>query len=125
MEELAGIVIIVVVGVIFGLFISAAFLMWGARIATIESRTYGKALGATFLGGIASFFLSLVFSVVPGFGTVIGFICGYLIQALIMMPIFDTTFGKALGATVIASVLMIVVVGVIFLISIFLGISLV
>ena len=125
MEVLAGITLIVVVGLIVGLFISAAFLMWGARIATIESRTYGKALGTSFLGGVASLFLSLVFSVVPIFGTIIGLICGFLVQALIMMPIFETTFGKALGATIISSVLMIVVVGVIFLISIILGFSLV
>ena len=57
MDEIAVIILIVVVGGIFILFISAAFLMWGARIANIESRTFGKALGTTFLGGIASLFL--------------------------------------------------------------------
>jgi len=100
-----------VVAAFIGLLISAAFLLLGASIAGIENRTFGKAIGATILGGIASFILSLVLSIVPVIGTVLGFIGGFLISALIIMGIFSTTFGKALAATVLAWIFSIVVVG--------------
>ena len=110
--EIAGAVLaVIVVGVFIGLFISAAFLLWGARIAGVENRSFGKALGTTLLGGIASFILSLVLSVLPVIGTVVSFIGGFLIAALIMMAIFKTTYGKALWATILTWVLSLVVVG--------------
>jgi hypothetical protein len=111
MEVAGAVIAIIVLGVLVGLFINAAFLLWGARIAGIENRTFGKALGTTILGGLAAFVLSLVLSVVPVIGTVLGFIGGFFIAALIMMPIFGTTYGKALGATVLAWVLSLVIVG--------------
>lgn len=91
--------------------INAAFILWGARIAGIENPTFGKALGTTILGAVASFVVSLFFNVVPTIGIVIEVFCGFLINALIMMQIFSTTYGKALRATLIAWVISLVVVG--------------
>jgi hypothetical protein len=94
-----------------GIFISSAFLLWGAKIAGVEGRTFGRAFGTTLLAGIASPVLSALFSVVPVIGGVLGVIGGFLIAAVIMMGIFQTSFGKALGATVLAWTLSLVVVG--------------
>ena len=41
------------------LFVSAAFLLWGARLAGIERRSFGRAIGAILVGGIASFGIAL------------------------------------------------------------------
>ncbi len=109
--EVAGAIVAVVVGLFVVLLISTAFLLWGAGIAGIEQRTFGKALGVTVLGGIASGVLSLILSVLPVIGMVLGFIGGFFVTALILMPIFSTTFGKALVATVLAWVLSLVVIG--------------
>lgn len=91
------------------LFISASFLLWGARIAGIENRSYGRAIGTIFIGGIASFLLTLVLSSAPVIGTGAGILLGFCVSAVVMMSIFKTTFGKALAANLISWVLSIVV----------------
>ena len=35
------------------LFLSAAFLLWGARLAGVERRSFGRALSTFLLGGLA------------------------------------------------------------------------
>jgi hypothetical protein len=110
--EFAGLTIVLVVfTVLISLFIQAGFLLWGAKLAGIGRRTYGKAIGTLILAGIASVLLSWPLSSLPIIGAVAGSLGGFLITALIMMALFDTTFGKALGATVIAWVLGIIVLG--------------
>ena len=117
--KIAGLIIAVfAVAILIGLFIQAGFLMWGASIAKIENRSFGKALGTTILGWIASFVFSLMVIFIPYIGTVIGFAGGLLIAALIMMPIFSTTFGKALVATLLAWVLELAVIGGILLLGV-------
>jgi len=112
-----GLLVLIVVGALLGLLVQAAFLLWGARIARIEQRTYAKALGTALLGGIAAFILALVLGVIPIVGHVLGIIGGFFISALIMMPIFNTTFAKALGATVLAWTLFLVISGLLMLVA--------
>ena len=52
-------------GVLIVLFIMAGFLLWSARIAGIENRTFGKAIGSVVLGGWASVILSLALGADP------------------------------------------------------------
>ncbi len=87
------------------LFVQATFLMWGAKLAGIRGRTYGRAIGTLVLSGIACAVLSLPLSSLPVVGVAAGSVGGFFITALIMMALFDAPFGKALGATVIAWVL--------------------
>ncbi len=94
---------------LFWLFISASFLLWGARIAGIQNRSYGRAIGTIFIGGIASFVLTILLSSAPLVGTGVGILLGFCVSAVVMMSIFKTTFGKALAANLIAWVLSIVV----------------
>ena len=93
-EALAGGAILVIgLGLVIGLSISAMFLLLGARIAGIQNRTFGKALGSVILGGIAGAILSVVLSILlPVVGTVLGFIGSFIVHALIVMSIFSTTF---------------------------------
>ncbi len=91
------------------LFVSASFLLWGARLAGIERRSFGRAFGTIILGGIATAILTTVLSASPLVGTGLGVLLGFCVSALVMMSIFDTTFGKALAANILAWVLSIVV----------------
>jgi len=100
---------IIAVLALLWLFISASFLLWGARIAGIQNRSYGRAIGTIFLGGIASFLLTIVLSAAPIVGTGLGILLGFCVSAIVMMAIFNTTFGKALAANLISWVLSIIV----------------
>ena len=87
------------------LFVSAAFLLWGARIAGIERRSFGRAIGTLLLGGFASALLSGLLRSSPYVGAGLGVLLGFCVSAFVMMAIFDTTFGKALVANLLAWIL--------------------
>ena len=97
-------VLIVLAGSVamFWLFISAAFLLWGARLADIERRSFGRAIGTILLGGMAWFVVLAAFNAAPLVGTGLGLLLGFCVSAAVMTPIFDTTFGKALAANILA-----------------------
>ena len=99
------------------LFISASFLLWGARLAGIERRSFGRAIGTLLLGGIASALLTAVLSAAPLVGTGLGLLLGFCVSSVVMMAIFDTTFGKALAANILAWVLPFVLAGVLALLG--------
>jgi len=106
---LAGFAIAAIL-ILIGFFISAAILLWAARMVGIENRSFGKALGTLFIGGIASAILTTVLSAAPLVGTGAGILIGFCVSSVVMMGFFSTTFGKALGANIIAWVLGIIVV---------------
>ena len=54
------------------LFVSAAFLLWGARLAGIERRSFGRAIGTLLLGGLASALLSGLLRSSPYVGAGLG-----------------------------------------------------
>lgn len=83
-------------------FLSAAFLLWGARLAGIERRSFSRAIGTILLGGIAWLVVLAVFNAAPIVGTGLGLLLGFCVSAAVMTPIFDTTFGKALAANILA-----------------------
>ena len=87
------------------LFVSAAFLLWGARLAGIERRSFGRAIGTLLLGGFASALLSGLLRSSPYVGAGLGVLLGFCVSAFVMMAIFDTTFGKALVANILAWIL--------------------
>jgi hypothetical protein len=91
--------------ILFWLFVSAAFLLWGARLAGIERRSFGRAFGTILLGGAATALLAGVLSAAPVAGTGLGVLLGLGVSSLVMMALFDTTFGKALAANLLAWVL--------------------
>ena len=101
-----------VVFLVLWLLVSAAFLLWGARLAGVEKRSFGRAIGTILLGGIASFLLKLVLSgAAPVIGTGAGILLGFCVSSLVMMALFNTTFGKALAANLLSWVLSLLVVG--------------
>jgi len=93
------------------LFVSAAFLLWGARLVDIERCSFGRAIGTIFLGGIAWFIVLAVFNAAPLVGTGLGLLLGFCVSSVVMMAIFSTTFGKALAANILAWVLPFLVAG--------------
>lgn len=88
--------------VLLWLFLSAAFLLWGARLAGIERRSFSRAIGTILLGGLAWFVVLAAFNAAPIVGTGLGLLLGFCVSAAVMTPIFDTTFGKALAANILA-----------------------
>lgn len=91
------------VAILVWLLVSAAFLLWGARIAGIQKRSLGRALGTILLGGVASAILRFVLSsAAPVVGTGLGILLGFTVSALVTMGLFDTTFGKAFVANLLA-----------------------
>ena len=109
-------------GLLLWLFLSAAFLLWGARLAGVEKRSFGRAIGTIFLGGIASIILKLVLTgAAPVVGTGLGILLGFCVSSLVMMALFDTTFGKALAANLLSWVLSLIVVGVLAVLFAFLA----
>jgi len=123
MESIIGISVIIILCVIIWLFVSAMFLLWGARIAGIKNRSWGKAIGTIIVGGIALAILSVTLAPLPFIGQIFSAVGSFLVTALVMMPIFNTTFGKALGATILAWVLSIIVGVVIVFVLIAIGIT--
>ena len=91
------------------LFVSAAFLSWGARLAGIERRSFGSAIGTVLLGGIASVALAAFLGTATLAGPGLGLLLGFCVSAVIMMVTFDTSFGKALAANILAWVLSLLV----------------
>ena len=101
-------IIAICVGGLVGWFISAAFLLMGAAVAGVEGRTYGRALGATFVGSIL--YSAVSFAVIYFLGSsefgrtsdpilimALGALSGILVYVLMIQAIFGTSFGKALG----------------------------
>ena len=90
------------IGMLALLFLSSVFLLWGARLAGIERRSFGRAIGTIFLGHLAWIAVIAAFNAAPIVGTGAGLLLGFCVSAAVMAPIFDTTFGKALAANVLA-----------------------
>lgn len=102
---------LIAAGALLWLFLSAAFLLWGARLAGIEKRSFGRAIGTILLGGLASLLLAAVLSAAPLAGTAAGLLLGFCVSAAVMMVVFDTTFGKAFAANLLAWLLPFLVFG--------------
>jgi hypothetical protein len=94
-------------------FISSAFTLLAAKIVKVENATFGRAMLATFLGGLAagatSFVLGLLFSPLLVAGTILSAIGAYLVDSLVVKAIFGTSYGKGLLITLLAGVLAVAV----------------
>jgi hypothetical protein len=104
---------IIIVLFIAGFFIASAFTLLAAKIVKVENATYGRAMLATFLGGLAggatSFVLGLLFSPLLVVGAVLSTIGAYLVDSLVVKAIFGTSYGKGLLITLLARVLAVAV----------------
>ena len=99
------------------LFLSAAFLLWGARLAGVERRSFGRALATILLGGLAWAIVQALFLSAPLVGTGTGLLLGFCVSAAVMTSVFDTSFGKAFAANVLAWLLPFVLAGALFLLG--------
>ena len=98
-----------IVFLIVAFLISSAFTLLAAKIVKVENATFGRAMLATFLGGLAggatSFVLGLLFSPLLVAGAVLSMIGAYLVDSLVVKAIFGTSYGKGLLITLLAGVL--------------------
>ncbi|KPJ51969.1 hypothetical protein AMJ39_08935 [candidate division TA06 bacterium DG_24] len=87
-------------GAIVGIFIVAtiiaAFFMWlGAKLARVENATFVKSILAALAAAAITWIVSLIFSLVPVAGTIVGFVIGLILTIFAIKAIYATTFGKA------------------------------
>jgi hypothetical protein len=95
--EIIGAMLGTVIGMAIIATIIAAFFMWvGAKMAGVRRATFGKSIVAALGSAFITWFISLVFSVVPVFGTFLGFIIGLFFAILVIKASYNTSFGKAL-----------------------------
>ena len=66
-------------------FVAAAFLLWGARLAGVERRSFGRALATILLGGLAWAAVQALFLSAPLVGTGAGLLLGFCVSAAVMM----------------------------------------
>lgn len=91
----------------------AAFFMWiGAKMAGIKEATFGKSLIAAIGAEFIIWIFSLILSVIPVIGTVIGFIVGLTFAIFVIKGTYNTSFGKALVAWVFCVISEIVAIGI-------------
>ena len=105
LSALAAVGGIIIVLLIAGFFIASAFMLLAAKIVKVENAKFGRAMLATFLGGLAASAISIPFSFLGPPGAVIGAIGGFFLESLIVKAIFATSYGKGLLITLLAGVL--------------------
>lgn len=93
--------------------LAACFLLWGARIAGIENRSFPKAVLVVILSCIAGAACGAVFTFVlqVDFREWVNYVVSFVVEAFVVMLVFKTSFGKALVASVVSFVLSMVVIG--------------
>lgn len=95
--EIIGAMLGTIIGMMIIATIIAAFFMWvGAKMAGVRNATFFKSIIAALGSAFITWFISLVFSVVPVFGTILGFIIGLFFAILVIKASYSTTIGKAL-----------------------------
>ena len=115
-SALAAVGAIIVVVLIALFFISSAFMLLAAKIVKVENATYGRAMLATFLGGLAASAISIPLSFLGVPGAILGGIGGFFLESLVVKAIFATSYGKGLLTTLLAGVLAVAVAIVLILI---------
>ena len=95
--EIIGALLGMIVGIAIIATIIAAFFMWvGAKVAGVRNATFFKSIIAALGSAFITWFVSFVFSVVPVFGTILGFMIGLFFAILVIKASYSTSFGKAL-----------------------------
>jgi hypothetical protein len=105
LSAIAAVGAIIIVLLIAGFFIASAFMLLAAKIVKVEDVTYGRAMLATLLGGLAAAAISIPLSFLGLPGTILGTIGGFFLESLVVKAIFSTTYGKGLLTTLLAGVL--------------------
>ncbi|MDP2304180.1 MAG: hypothetical protein Q8N03_17360 [Ignavibacteria bacterium] len=86
-----------IVGIaILDIIFSSLTMMVGAKVAGIQNISFGKSLIAAIGASFITWIISLLFSIIPVVGTVLGFIVGLIFSLFVIKGAFSTTFSKAL-----------------------------
>lgn len=105
LSALAAVGGIIIVLLIAGFFIASAFMLLAAKIVKVENATFGRAMLATLLGGLAASAISIPLSFLGVPGSILGAIGGFFLESLVVKAIFATSYGKGLLTTLLAGVL--------------------
>lgn len=94
--DIIGVLLGAILGILILDIIFSAFLMLlGAKLARIENATFGKSLLASLGSAIVTWLITTVFSILPGIGTIIGFLFGVLLSIFIIKSVYNTRMEKA------------------------------
>ena len=124
MVELGAGLLIVAIFMIAGLLVYSALLLLTAAIASIEERTFGKAIFSTLAASFGTITVGFLTGVIPFIGQLIAFAASLLLPVIFTQVIFNTTFTKALVAELLRFLIVLAFSALLFLISIlFVGMS--
>jgi len=76
--------------------VSASFIWAGAKMARVPDATFGKAILAAVAGAFLSWLVSLLFSVVAGPGTLLGWAIGTFMVIFVIKNLYGVPLAKAL-----------------------------
>jgi len=89
---LGAIIGIAVLEVLFSTF----FMMIGAKLAKIKNVTFLTSFIAAIGCSIATWIITIVFSILPFVGTILGFLAGIAVSLFIIKSVFNTNIENAL-----------------------------
>ena len=75
--------------------LDSLFLHIGAKLAGVNSASFGKAVKASVACALSTLLLAIVFSWIPVAGTAVGFLIGLVLTILVLQASYATSFGKA------------------------------
>jgi len=91
----------VLLGLFLGLLLGALFLYWGACIASIPNRSFGRAFLANFLCIVAAIVTSVILGALP----VVQILVYLFLSFILIKTVFSTSFGKAVIAWLMQMIL--------------------
>lgn len=106
----------ILVAAIFQMLFAGLLLYWGAGIAGIEERKFGKSIILAVTISILTASLLVIFSI-PILSSVSGFILGLSLSCYIVKTVFNTTFGKSAIAIIMAWILSLIVTAIGFFVA--------
>lgn len=89
---LFGMLAMLVVGVL----LCALVVHLAAKFSGVPDARFGKAVKAVLINALASFLLSLVFSVIPLAGTVLGLLVSLWVTLLVLRRVYEVGWGQSL-----------------------------
>lgn len=121
--EIAGAMLFVVILIaLAGLFAAALLVHVAAKFSAVPDATFGKAVKAVLANMLMSVALSLVFSIVPVAGTIVGMLISLVATLWVFKKIYDVDWPKAFVLWLmqwVVSVILILIMGFMFGMTIF------
>lgn len=96
MEVASGMLFLVLLLAVAGLLVSAFLVHMAATFSGVPNATFGKAVKAVIANAVVSLVVSMLFSIIPLAGTLLGMIISLAATLWVFMKIYAVGWGQAL-----------------------------